>query len=568
MNAENLKTRLEPVVNLACPAETPLENAASLAKPADYALYLLLLAAGYFLAARLGLGFRFQNSNIGVVWPANAVLVSALLLSPRRTWWIFLTVAGLAHVLAVGPTAPAWRLTWQIAANSIFAVATVEAVRRFALLPLDFGTRRQVIAFTSICLAVPALWSLTTATFVRSLVGLETMPPAFALLRTSFSNSTALLVVVPAVLLWAQHGFRRARAVRPARLFEAVLLSISLLLAGLVALATSHEIARLPGLRLLVFPPLLWAALRFGPLGASTSLFFIAALSMFAAAAQLGPFVLVPDVDQVLSLQLFWLVLCPPVTLLAASIHEREVTEAALHQQSNQLAHINRLATAGEFSAALSHELRQPVASILINAEAASGLLAGHPPNLAQLREILNDIANQAAQTGDIISRVRSFAKKEQPKFQTFALETVMRDALALARSAVAMSHVEVQTEIPDGLPPVYGDPVQLLQVVLNLIMNACESMSSIPASERHLRLQIRTTSGQQQELCVIDSGVGLPSEQKNRLFEPFFTTKEKGLGLGLTICRSIATAHGGKLWAENNPHRGATFHLTLPSKA
>src|SRR6516164_8124773 len=174
MNAENLKTSLEPVVNLACPAETPLENAASLAKPADYALYLLLLAAGYFLAARLGLGFRFQNSNIGVVWPANAVLVSALLLSPRRTWWIFLTVAGLAHVLAVGPTAPAWRLTWQIAANSIFAVATVEAVRRFALLPLDFGTRRQVIAFTSICLAVPALWSLTTATFVRSLVGLET----------------------------------------------------------------------------------------------------------------------------------------------------------------------------------------------------------------------------------------------------------------------------------------------------------------------------------------------------------------------------------------------------------
>jgi signal transduction histidine kinase len=432
---------------------------------------------------------------------------------------------------------------------------------------LHFECRRQVLAFTAISFITPWLFGFTTPAFILSVLNIEsTISPTFAVLRTMLSNSTALLLVAPVILLWANFGFRRLREMRKAQLYEAGALVISLLAVGTLALATGREIARLPWLLLWVFPPLLWAAVRFGPLGAVTSLFFIAALSMWGASRELGPFVLGIGADQVLSLQLFWMILYLPVTLLAAAIRERELTEHALQTQRNQLAHVTRVATAGELSAAVAHELRQPLASILMNAQTASKLLARPAPNLDELRGILNDIVQENKQAADIISHLQSFVRKDDSRFETVALAKVVRDAFALGHNVIAHSGAHLQTQIAGGLPGVRGDSVQLLQVVLNLIVNACESMNGIPKSDRCLFLQLKQTSHHRLELLVSDCGVGLPVDCKERLFEPFFTTKEKGLGLGLTISRSIATAHGGRLWGENNPEGGATFHLELPT--
>jgi two-component system sensor kinase FixL len=287
---------------------------------------------------------------------------------------------------------------------------------------------------------------------------------------------------------------------------------------------------------------------------------------MWGASRELGPFVLGTGADQVLSLQLFWMILYLPVTLLAAAIRERELTERALQAQRNQLAHVTRVATAGELSAAVAHELRQPLASILMNAQTASKLLSRPAPNLDELRGILNDIVQENKQAADIISHLQSFVRKDDSRFETVALAKVVRDAIALGHNVIAQSGAHFQTQIAGGLPAVHGDSVQLLQVVLNLIVNACESMNGIPKSNRRLIMQLKQAAHDRLELLVTDCGVGLPVDNKERLFEPFFTTKEKGLGLGLTISRSIATAHGGRLWGENNPEGGATFHLELPT--
>jgi len=560
-SASALLMRLERSATSGCELLAPLARFAVLSS------YVVLVGVGYYFAARLGLRFRFHNSQIGVVWPANAIFLAALLLMPRTRWWTVVAAAALAHAAAMAPLVPVWRLLWQIAFNSAFAIATVGVLRRFAAPPLKFESRRQVLAYTAISFVLPWLFGFTTPSFVLSALHVESViTPTFAVFRTMLSNSTAMLLVVPLILLWANFGLHRLRALRKAQLFEAAVLMISLLAVGTLALATGREVARLPWLLLWVFPPLLWAAVRFGPLGAATSLFVIAALSIFGASRELGPFVLGPGADEILSLQLFWMILYLPVTLLAATIRERELTEQTLHAQRNQLAHVTRVATAGEFSAAIAHELRQPLASSLMNAQTATKLLARPTPNLDELRDILKDIVEQNQQAADIISHLQSFVRKEDSRFETVALAKVVRDAIALGHNVIAHSGANLQTHIAGGLPPVRGDSVQLLQVVLNLIVNACDSMNGISKPNRRLVMQLKQTSPHRLELLVTDCGIGLPAHNRERIFEPFFTTKEKGLGLGLAISRSIAIAHGGRLWGENNPQGGATFHLELPT--
>ena len=272
----------------------------------------------------------------------------------------------------------------------------------------------------------------------------------------------------------------------------------------------------------------------------------------------------IADAYRVTSLQVFWITMCMPLLVLAGVMREREQADAQLQAQRNQLAHVTRVATVGQLSGALAHELRQPLMAILANTQAASALLARDGTNAQEIRTILNDIADQDRYAANVITRMRSFLQERAPRAELLQLESLVRDALALARAVVVRLGVEVETDIPTDLPPVRGDPVQLLQVVLNLIVNGCEAMIDKPARERQLRVQMEHKDANFVELTVVDRGTGLPPDAPNRLFEPFYTTKVEGLGLGLAIGRSIVTAHGGRLWAENNQERGATFHVVL----
>ncbi|MGE5802671.1 MAG: MASE1 domain-containing protein, partial [Gemmatimonadota bacterium] len=300
----------------------------SLSKRVSLAAGLTALAVGYYLAVRLGLSFRFQNSMIGVVWIANGVLLSALLLTQPSRWPLVYLITALVHVAAVLPEAPVWRVAWQIGVNAALTITMALMLRRFAGLPVTFATRRQVLIFTAVAFGLPALFALATPVVVRTMLHLE---PDYRFLvawpRVAFSNATATLLVTPVIVLWASHGVRPLQHVGTRRVSEAAAILLFLLTVGFVAFGSGPEVARYPALLILVFPPLVWAAVRLGPLGASTALLGIAALSVWGTAGQLGPFVLFSDATRVLSLQLFWITISTPILLLAAVIREREQAE-------------------------------------------------------------------------------------------------------------------------------------------------------------------------------------------------------------------------------------------------
>ena len=531
--------------------------------------WFAVLALGYYVAVRLGLSFRFQNSIIGVVWIANAVLLAALLLTPASRWpWVF-AVTGVTHLAAMLPDAPFWRALWQIGINAALTSTTAVILRRFAGLPLTLSTRRQVLVYTTAAFGVSALCALGTPIVVRSALGLE---PSYAYLvawlRVALSNAAALLLVTPVIVLWAQQGLTPLQRVNSRTMFEGAAILACLLTVGFVLFGTGSEIARFPALLMLIFPPLLWAAVRLGPLGASTALLGIAAVSAWGTAGQLGPFVRFSDSTKVLSLQVFWITMSTPILLLAAVIRERELAESSLVTLRQHLTHAMRVATAGELSGALAHELRQPLTAILSNAQAARTLLAKGSAKPEDLQCILDDIAEQDRYAADVITRLRSFVQEREPHFEPVALDAVVRDAIRLTKALADRSGVSVDADLPDDLPRVWGDSVQLVQVVLNLILNACESMQHTPAPDRQLRVQIARNDTHFVEVTIEDRGDGLPPGTQDKVFEPFFTTKETGLGLGLAIGRSIVTAHGGRLWGENNEGRGATFRVLLRASA
>ena len=250
---------------------------------------------------------------------------------------------------------------------------------------------------------------------------------------------------------------------------------------------------------------------------------------------------------------------------VVVDVTERKLAELELHERRRELAHLSRVATLGQLSGALAHELRQPLTAILSNAQTAQRLLAKRRPDLEEVRAILNDIENDDARAGEMIRRLRALLKKGEASFEPLHLGTVVQDALDIAHADVIARSVVVVKEIERKLPRVYGDRVELQQVMVNLIMNACEAMADKPRSERRLTVGTSCDESGFVVAYVVDRGTGIQEQPLEDVFQPFVTSKRDGLGLGLAICRTIAATHHGRLWATNNDGGGATFTLALP---
>src|SRR5215813_784117 len=244
---------------------------------------------------------------------------------------------------------------------------------------------------------------------------------------------------------------------------------------------------------------------------------------------------------------------------------ERKRAEEALRKLESDFAHMNRISIMGELAASLSHEITQPIASARNNARAAQNFLDMQPPDLSEIRDAVACVVGDVDRAGDIIDRIREQIKKAPPRKQRCDLNGAINEVIGLTRSMIVRNGVSVQTQLADALLPVQGDRVQLQQVVLNLILNAVEAMGSVEAGARELL--IRTEHDDAGVLVTVrDSGPGIDPTHLKRVFEPFYTTKSGGTGMGLSICRSIIDAHGGRLWAEVNRPRGAVFQFTLPN--
>jgi len=241
--------------------------------------------------------------------------------------------------------------------------------------------------------------------------------------------------------------------------------------------------------------------------------------------------------------------------------------EASLRTAQAELAHVGRVMTLGQLTASIAHEINQPIGSARNNARAALNFLDRSPPDLGEVREALGCIVGDADRAGGIIDRVRDQIKKAPPRYDYFDLNQAIEEVIGLAQNAITENAVSVQTRLKSGMAPVHGDRVQLQQVVLNLILNAVDAMSSVESSERELLISTEQSQANGTLVAVRDSGPGIDPKHLEFVFEAFYTTKSGGMGMGLSICRSIIGAHGGRLWAAANEPRGVLFQFTLPSE-
>ena len=246
-------------------------------------------------------------------------------------------------------------------------------------------------------------------------------------------------------------------------------------------------------------------------------------------------------------------------------VTERKHAEMEAQRSRQELAHFTRVSTMGELTASLAHELNQPLTGILANAQAAQRFLDARPPDLGEVRAILSDIVDDDKRAGEVIQRLREFLRKGEAELSLLDINVLVRDVVKLVTSDALIRNITIRLDLVAEAPTVSADRVQLQQLVLNLLLNAMEAMTESDREHRLVVVHTRLTEAPAVHVEIEDAGSGLRSGTEDLVFEPFYTTKHSGMGMGLSIARSIVEGHGGAIWAVNNTSRGATFHFTVP---
>jgi C4-dicarboxylate-specific signal transduction histidine kinase len=251
--------------------------------------------------------------------------------------------------------------------------------------------------------------------------------------------------------------------------------------------------------------------------------------------------------------------------VLARDITDHMLASERLRDAQAALAHANRIATVGQLTVSIAHEVNQPIGALVTNAHAALRLLKAEPPDLERTSEALDDIVKDGRRVSEVIERIRALVKKKPTQIDLLNINEVVRETIALTREELLKKGVLLQTDLVGNLPSIRGDRVQLQQVIMNLVVNAVEAMNDADEGARVLHIVTASDRENAILLTVRDSGPVLSSESLDRFFDAFYSTKPAGMGIGLSICRSIVEAHGGRIWATGNAPRGAALHIALP---
>ena len=531
-------------------------------------LAVVLVSVGYYAGGVLALSVRFPPSGISIIWPPNAILLAALLLSPPRTWGWYLLAILPTHLHLVANFQPGVSklvtLT-QFAGNTLQAVVAALAVRRYAGAPPRFDSLHGMTIFIALAaVATP----VAVSALIAYLFGLMGWAPNYWLAwrQRILTNVLPTIAVTPLIVLIAAGGMRRIRRAPWWRHAEFGLLTLSLLAVGIPVFGWWQPgPGILPALLYTPLPSLLWAAVRFGASGACLSLVVVAGLSLSNAFAGRGPFATLSPAENVLSLQIFLIAIAVPVMLLAALVEEQRRTEESLRTAQADLTHAARITVMGQLVATIAHEINQPLAAIMMNARTSLRLIDAGSPDTQELREILQDVADDGKRASGVIQQIRGLVTKSPMHTVPVKLNAIIQEVIALALGELTRHHVSLRTELADDLPPVQGDCVQLQQVILNLIMNSIEAMREVDERSRELIIQSRRDGAGSVVVVVRDSGPGLGPGDPEAIFNAFYTTKPGGMGMGLSVSRSIVEAHRGRLWATPRASRGATFQFSLP---
>ncbi len=646
----------------------------------------LLVFAGYYVGARIGLAFTFDPNPISVLWPPNSILFAALLVTRTNMWWVVLVGAFPAHLLSEiqGGVPLAMVLCWY-ASNIAEAMIGAGLARAICGQAKLFSTTRYTVAFIVSAIFAPFVSSFLDSAFVTSIGWGDA--PYWELWRTRFfANVVAALTIVPLIVTWTQDGVGMLRTMQRRRSVEALVLLFGLSAVSIVVFDSHFGTDGPLVLLYLPLPFLLWGAVRFGSIGASTSFAIVAFVVIWGAGHGMGPLATGLSVDNAFSVQLFLIFAGPLLLCLAALSEEREraqrklrsseqrfakafrsspsaisimrqtdgriievndqwvalfgysreeavgrtadqldlhvrhdayeeirrlvaergrvanleievrtrqrevrqalvsfetadmdgeacfianitdVTERRRTEDLNQrLAHASRLTAMGELTASVAHEINQPMSAILSNVDAAEMLLDRGEVDRDELRRILDDIRNDDLRASDVVRHVRGLANKREIDLQPFDLNELVRSVLRLVAPIAQRRRVSLGASYGD-LPLLNGDRIHIQQVLLNLLFNGIDAMSDVAENARQIEVSTSRDGVGRAEVAVRDCGHGIASAHIDKIFDSFFTTKKEGMGLGLSIARSLVLAHGGTIGAENNVGAGATFRFTLPT--
>jgi two-component system, LuxR family, sensor kinase FixL len=651
----------------------------------------LFVFIGYYLGAKLGFALTFHPHPVSVLWPPNAILLGALLLTPNRAWWILILAALPAHWLSQlqSQVPPGMIFCWFIS-NSCEALIGAGWIRYLAEYPFYLNRLRNVAIFC-FCgvLLGPFLSSFLDCAFVA--LNHWGSGSYWEIWRIRFSsNVLAALTIAPLIVTWATEKITPWRKISWRRFLEG-----TCLLTGLVLLSfwmfNGGAAEADSALLYAPLPFLLWGAVRFGTRGATTAISSVALLAIWGVAHGHGPFSENSAETNALYVQLFLIFMSAPLLFLSALIEERSSVEEALREheariylaaetanlalwtidferrkswmndkgrdlfgfapneplsreaflervhpedrrrvgeaiqtarggsetfeieyrllrpdgetrwliargrylrnersesveligvaidvtaqvkahlelrlQSEEMARLSRMALMGELTASLAHELNQPLTAIASNAAAGKRSLGRNLTDAGMFEEIFQDIFADAQRAGAVIHGIHGLVRKNETSRRAVNLNDLICDVLRLLHSDLIARATAVETELAPDIEAIQADPIQLQQVLLNLIVNALEAMHEISTNKRRILVSTGLSDGFV-EVKVRDHGVGLPRKDPEKVFTHFFTTKPSGMGMGLAIVRSIVEAHGGDLGARNVDGGGALFFFRLP---
>ncbi len=536
-------------------------------------LQVFLTGVAYYLATKIAWALCFPNSKVSLLFPPHAVLVVILLLVPVRHWWAYTLATVLAHFVATQQAH--WPVLYALHCEAFDAAQNVlvaAGIRLFIKSPLTGITLRDAMVFVLIAVIIvpfgTAFWgaAFTISNGFGTRYWIEWR-------NLGISNGVTAVVLVPALLLAVNRLSDRGSRVTPARMIEGSLLALGIVMVGAFVFAiVPAGPGTSPALLYAPIPLLIWAALRFGLSGISAAMLVVTFQAIWGAMHGHGPFLLQSPAENALALQMFLIVTGIPLMLLSVLLEDDRRSQQALHEVEDdarrnreQINLLSRVSLLGEMTASLAHELGQPLSAIITNANAGRRLIDKGKEDPETLRDILVNVASDGHRAHEIIQNVRNTIKKGDAIRHPINLnELVTKVAHVVRPDAVAYS-CELETSLAKDLPLIEGDPVQIQQVLVNLVSNAFDAMRQTPPSQRKVEISTAGGGDGKVRLSVRDHGTGIRSEVHEQLFDQFFTTKEHGLGMGLAIVRSIVEAHGGKIHAENVADGGACFYFTLP---
>lgn len=476
--------------------------------------------------------------------PPGLGLALLLVAGPRLVPLVFVA-AVVADAVVRGLPSPLWS---PVAADAVM-VATYGAaalvLRRLLGFDPDLADLRHVLILLGVTVAAAAVAAVGYVGFhvAGGVLPAALFPSAFA--RYWIGDMIGVAVFTPALLLFRRPTMPSRRAAVEAAGQGLALVAALWLVFGLGGSENFQFFY-------LLFPPLIWAATRFGLKGAAAA----------NLAAQLGLIAVfrAKDAGVVVTFQVLMLALATVTLMLGAAISERRRIQAMLHSRQEELAQVGRLSTAGEMAAALAHELNQPLLAAIAFTRGAQRLLTAEPPDLVKARGALDRAVAESQRAGDIVRSLREFIGTGRSARAPEAVAVVLAEAMAVLRPECARRGIRLSVGVDKALPAVHVDRVQMSQVVLNLVRNGMEALPD----GGDIAVSAEVADGMV-VVEVADSGPGLSEEVAGRLFQPFNTSKAAGMGLGLTICRSLVEAHGGRLWLERSGPQGAAFRFSVP---